>query len=108
MNMIDDIKRDRKEGRGNQWRLLETMSSATVMDGTCEVLSYRELESKANRANARRIARVPDMEAALIEAVEALQGLLALYQGQHEYRETTPEEIAAEYAIARATERATR
>ena len=37
------------------------------------------------------------------DMLEALQGLLALYQGQHEYRETTPEEIAAEYAIARAT-----
>ena len=44
-------------------------------------------------ANARLIAAAPDL-------LEALEGLLRLHQSHN--RETTPEEIAAEYAIAKA------
>ena len=68
MNMIEQIKTDVERGRGNKWRLLDTMGSVTVMDGTCEVLSYHYSPCRENRANASRIARVPDMEAALLAA----------------------------------------
>ena len=63
------------------------------------------LTEKPTRAAWNACEGIPTeaLEAGVVkDMLEALQGLLALYQGQHEYRETTPEEIAAEYAIARA------
>jgi|GEM_PF-1187293 len=106
------------------WRVFGRMTGKVISENApgiveiCETGDFRDAElvpfnAERWNADAYRIAAsvnacegIPTeaLEAGVVkDMLEALQGLLALYQGQHEYRETTPEEIAAEYAIARAT-----
>ena len=84
MSMIDDIKRDREAGTDGPWRIKDCDSMGDrcthyyqeVWNDETDILVTTEVTRAHNdggTANMRRIARVPDMEAALIEAVEALQ-----------------------------------
>ena len=84
MSMIDDIKRDREAGTPGPWRIIDRDSMGErcthyyqeVWNDETDILVTTEVTRAHNdggTANMRRIARVPDVEAALIEAVEALR-----------------------------------
>lgn len=67
MTLLDDIKRDREAGTPGPWLVSDewnvTGLEYEVVAGSASVSSDKESE-----ANARRIAHVPDMEAALLAA----------------------------------------
>lgn len=77
MSIIDDIKADRKAGTGGDWRLAKvgrTTISETSVEGdrfVCTTGGYADGKPKTpieNAVNARRIARVPQLEAIVLAA----------------------------------------
>ena len=89
MSMIDDIKRDREAGTPGPWAVCGDGARVKpvphdqwlqpIADVSSEIRWDNETWGNLGRVslNARRIARVPDMEAALIEAMEALKALVS-------------------------------
>lgn len=74
MTLLDQIKADREAGTPGPWEY-ETGPAYTaeyhiVMSGYDQVAECWEMEDEISAINARRIARVPDMEAALLAAGE--------------------------------------
>jgi len=78
MSLIEDIKRDRESGTPDQWNVSGARSSfqgkghqinAPSLAGVAWI-GYESDHHAACLSDARRIARVPDMEAALIAADE--------------------------------------
>jgi len=76
---IEDIKRDREAGTGGPWRVRE---NARHSQDVCDVSICGDIFVLADITgpqyvhqipNARRIARVPDLEAAFLDAVETLE-----------------------------------
>ena len=94
-NLIDDIKRDREAGTPGVWSVCEydggdvdhwaAMPSVQAEDKyDCAIVHWDGFTQRFWRsangdcqihANARRIARVPAMEAAILAAVDALKAL---------------------------------
>lgn len=76
MSLIDDIRKDREAGTPGPWVFdgvfIEDNSASLV----CDLLSSTHTDQQLN-ANARRIARVPEMEAALIAADELASAAVA-------------------------------
>lgn len=87
MSLIDDIKRDREAGTPGPWKLETVPTSCGVChrvgewpsrgahktSGACLYEDYPPTTAAGNTetySNARRIARVPDLEAALLAADE--------------------------------------
>ena len=68
MSMIDDIKRDREAGTQGPWKHGSTVGGWDAV--TCEGPTPIAVLALNEPVNATRIARVPDMEAALIAAEE--------------------------------------
>lgn len=102
MSLIDDIKKDREAGTPGPWAVPDqTWSTKLTVDvegdllipcaGTGGAMSYSNtictLDWRGSAcwdANARRIARVPDMEAALLAAdalARSIEGLIDESQG---------------------------
>lgn len=92
---IEELKRDREAGTPGDWSVEDchgdTMDACKWENGAFQVLSdvcqYHavadvscnsscRLEDECE-ANARRIARLPDLEAAFLEAVEAIKSIAA-------------------------------
>lgn len=100
MTLIDDIKRDRNQGQPvDNWivRPHEDYPGFLVIDGpsftitVVTMATYLDSKDYADRhADARRIARVPRMEAALLAAEEcervltAMANRVSLYSGGHD------------------------
>lgn len=79
MTLIDDIIRDREAGTPGRWegRQVHGGMPADVCDyGVIGLDKGMETARVWNVDDARRIARVPDMEAALLAADKAIQELL--------------------------------
>ena len=81
-NLIDDIKRDRETGTSGPWVAKKSAFEVFNVDHgsmkyeiTADLTLIAALYSSDIDANARRIARVPAMEAALLAAVDALEAL---------------------------------
>lgn len=74
--MIEDIKRDRREGSDGPWRKTPDSGEISSKDGAY-VARAIGVVSREGGANARRIARVPEMESALM-ASEGLAVFAAL------------------------------
>lgn len=80
MSLIDDIRKDREAGTPGPWdrqgdHKYNTDFGVFSKNGraVCSSGGYsdgKETTYEENKANARRIARVPDMEAALLAADE--------------------------------------
>ena len=81
MSLIDDIKRDREAGTPGPWRVKDCDSMGDrcthyyqeVWNDETDILVTTEVTRAHNdggRVNMRRIARVPDLEAALLAADE--------------------------------------
>ena len=79
MSLIDDIKRDREAGTPGPWRIKDCDSMGDrcthyyqeVWNDETDILVTTEVTRAHNdggRVNMRRIARVPDLEAALLAA----------------------------------------
>ena len=83
MNMIDQIKADReKRILGGPWRVLKGKYSLQVHSDRHWIANIKCESCPAyEESTARRIARVPDMEAALI-AAEELANAYALYESR--------------------------
>lgn len=64
MSMIDDIRKDRERGTVGAWKRTKDSYEVADADGWYVCRSF------SGPTNARRIARVPDMEAALLAADE--------------------------------------
>lgn len=89
MSLIDEIKRDREAGTPGPWALQKAEVSETPFDWWihCDgfgALGYRTGNKSRHNGvtswghrieDARRIARVPDMEAALLAAEELAEAL---------------------------------
>ena len=130
--MIDDIKRDRdrpqvKKLSDADWDVVidgpspgwvEVRGPALKVSGPTTATNLNGEDFVARHADARRIARVPDMEDALIEAVEALRiahaeivalerDMETLLRGDfvkgRTHEETGDPLLVVEAAIARAT-----
>lgn len=81
MSLIDDIRKDREAGTPGEWSLENrgpiSIRVITAKDGQVELADAWSkdgdsgLDDLGADANARRIARVPDMEAALLAMTEA-------------------------------------
>lgn len=69
MSMIEDIKRDREAGTPGPWSKTVNSGEVATQDGTW-VGRAVDAATGEGQANARRIARVPSMEAALLAAEE--------------------------------------
>ncbi len=89
MSLIDDIKRDREAGAEGPWHLHDckdwdgraTYHYQEVWTEDCDVIAaevYRA-HNDGGRANMSRIARVPDMEAALLAAEELAEAAQAVH-----------------------------
>lgn len=79
MTLIDDIRKDREAGTPGEWRVLDGKHSLQIHSEKHWIANIKCESCPAHEdANARRIARVPEMEAALIAADEALQKADAL------------------------------
>ena len=91
MSLIDDIKRDREAGTQGPWVVAKDrnkvrrifagdsgpqVATASVFANWMPVERSAEAHATAD-VNARRIARVPEMEAALIEAAKLADALEA-------------------------------
>lgn len=81
MTLIDDIKRDREAGTPGPWFFHrdELMHEVHPM-GSYDLIGIFTQDDtgntwQADEGNARRIARVPAMEEALLAAVDALKAL---------------------------------
>ena len=85
MSLIDDIKRDREAGAEGPWHLHDckdwdgraTYHYQEVWTEDCDVIAaevYRA-HNDGGMANMSRIARIPDMEAALLAAEELAEKL---------------------------------
>lgn len=76
MSMIDDIKRDREAGTDGPWvvRTLENFGWNICHYLGGDKFDIFRIGKVGDQANAHRIARVPDMEAALIIAEEMANG----------------------------------
>ena len=82
MTLIEQIKRDREAGTPGPWQRAKSLRNHRLDDfnvdgpdrrGICSTGGYadgKEGTHDENKANARRIARVPDLEAALLAADE--------------------------------------
>lgn len=77
MTLLDQIKADREAGSGRRWMFVETVSpdgqehlGCGVAEETCEEFIWFDFDPEREIPIARRIARVPDMEAALLAAGE--------------------------------------
>jgi hypothetical protein len=76
MSMIDDIKRDREDGTPGPWvAKWPVRSDHPFIDAKCNFAEkpsggayYMNVSGLCEAQDARRIARVPDMEAALLAA----------------------------------------
>lgn len=62
---MDELIADREAGTGGSWRA----SGESVMEGLDYIIAMVMSDDEAD-ADARRIARLPDLEAAYLEAVE--------------------------------------
>jgi hypothetical protein len=91
MSLIDDIKRDREAGTPGPWSVVTTDGPDCRVLGGFDVFGQcvsgttwinPNNDNVAAKANARRIARVPDMEAALIAAEELAQELETLHDAE--------------------------
>ena len=104
MSMIEDIKRDREAGTPGPWRTSKVNPSRVFGPDSQPVMDRDPTFSQEVKfeANARRIARIPDLEAALLAADElarAVDGLhdstglssLALTEALAAYRRATGE-----------------
>lgn len=79
---LDELRADRNAGTDGPWRFDgDWHRLPTILSGPCNEICTvkkrgfpsRSDHTKAESANARRIARLPDLEAAYLEAVEALK-----------------------------------
>ena len=70
MNMIEQIKADRKIGTEGPWDVTDGMQSRPIEVAGCVIAHFSNYSDAPphRRVNTLRIARVPDMEAALIAA----------------------------------------
>ena len=77
MSMIDDIKRDREAGTQGPWfvRTLENFGWNIVQYIGGDKHNISRVGKTNSETDARRIARVPDMEAALLAADELARAL---------------------------------
>lgn len=86
MTLIDKIKADMEAGTKGPWRFGRRYNSIVSDDNTGHddsqsvglYCGHLVCESVRKESNARRIARVPEMEAALLAAEDAVNGLVAL------------------------------
>lgn len=89
MTLIDDIKRDREAGTPGDWQCLEEGVNSWSITPECNSLRF-VADELCNVHDARRIARVPRMEAALLAAEEcervltAMANRVSLYSGGHD------------------------
>jgi hypothetical protein len=92
MSMIDDIKRDREDGTPGPWVSghyddigdeveIQTYEGEYVASIDCDG-AFEGNIAECIYANARRIARVPDMEAALFAADELARELETLHDAE--------------------------
>lgn len=79
---LDELIADREAGTDGPWRFDgDWHRLPTILSGPCNEICTvkkrgfpgRSDHTKAESANARRIARLPDLEAAYLEAVELLE-----------------------------------
>ena len=78
--LIERIKADREAGTGGDWPINDGMNSRPIEVAACYLAHFSggQGAAKHQKANTRRIARVPDIEARIladakiIEAAEAL------------------------------------
>jgi len=74
---IEELKRDREAGAGGPWKWIDqdgyyTLSPGIFISDSTDVTPWGD---NIDTVNARRIARLPDLEAAFLEAVEALENV---------------------------------
>ena len=88
MSLIDDIKRDREGATPEPWEVIENrpcpgwvevVGPSFTPNAPTIATDLTQDDWTARRRDARRIARVPDMEAALL-AAEELAALLEEYR----------------------------
>lgn len=97
MTLIDDIKRDREAGTPGDWSYVEAQSTdgqkwlgCGVVDENGYEFLWLQNSPEYDIPDARRIARVPRMEAALLAAEEcervltAMANRVSLYSGGHD------------------------
>ena len=86
MSLIDDIKRDREAGTPGPWGTTSDERSVRggpkyVSEHICSMDHYRDERLEERAPNARRIARVPDLEAAYIRERDRNDALNEVGQG---------------------------
>lgn len=100
MSLINDIKRDREAGTPGPWRVVDSNSIGDrcthyyqeVWNDETDILVTTEVTRAHNdggRVNVRRIARVPDMEAALLAAEE-------LYRATNFLTDNDPDDVVCD------------
>ena len=72
MNMIEQIKADREQEQPGPWNVTDGMQSGPIEVAGCVIAHFSNYSDAPphRRVNTLRIARVPDMEVALIAADE--------------------------------------
>lgn len=86
LNLINQIRADREAGTKGPWRIINVPQCGArsqafyqeIWNDDVSVLVSTEARRATNgvgKVNMRRIARVPELEEALIEAVEAIRSI---------------------------------
>lgn len=86
---IEELKRDREAGTPGEWVVHGRETKRSQIDVGCNLIGptrrvagiYQPFDGRLSAdANARRIARLPDLEAAFLEAVELLKNAMSIVE----------------------------
>lgn len=111
MSMIDEIRRDREAGTPGPWRIMDADSIGDrctyyyqeVWNEDTTILVTTEVtraHGDGGKANIRRCARVPDMEAALLAAEYLATAAEKLHARDHPFTEHGMHKRRLENALA--------